>query len=363
MKRFIAFVLFVALAVVFIPWLHTAGAVEQDTTVNVYDRQKNLVKSVVFKIGVPYYVVNNQTPGVKMDVAPFIQEDRTFVPVRFLGNALGVTDDNINWNGDVQRVFIAFQRTAMMMQIGVKEIHIDGISKPIDVAPILTEARTFLPARYVAEGLGYQVDWDEDTQTVQCWPAGEDRPDVSKAVDWLNEQLVEPDQPVVTPTQPNLPPATTTLTSTDIERLQSYPYARGAKPDKTFEQMWDEPRYRNEAIAVNEDFHPNRIGGFITEDYFLTIPEDHKFGVYRGAELEWFSDPHLVYMTSIGDRFIHGVLRITFSGENYFGLTPGQTYEIDMGFDVDYIQCKSNWTPHWVVREIERLSDFKAVKV
>ncbi|MCL6478336.1 MAG: copper amine oxidase N-terminal domain-containing protein, partial [Peptococcaceae bacterium] len=57
--------------------------------VNVYENQK-LLKSVVFKIGTPYYVVNGQKPGVKMDVAPFIENDRTFVPVRFLGNALGV---------------------------------------------------------------------------------------------------------------------------------------------------------------------------------------------------------------------------------------------------------------------------------
>ncbi len=39
--------------------------------VNVYENSK-LVKSVVIKIGVPYYVVNDQTPGVKMDVALFI---------------------------------------------------------------------------------------------------------------------------------------------------------------------------------------------------------------------------------------------------------------------------------------------------
>ena len=39
----------------------------QAEQVDVYEN-KELVKSVVFKIGVPYYVINNQTPGVKMDV-------------------------------------------------------------------------------------------------------------------------------------------------------------------------------------------------------------------------------------------------------------------------------------------------------
>ena len=153
--------------------------------VDVYE-DNQLVKSVVFKIGVPEYVVNEQTPGVQMDVEPFLQDGRTFVPVRFLGNALSVTDDNINWNNDVQRVFIAFQnRIALMMEIGVKKIRVDGVSKPIDVAPILQSDRTFLPARYVAEGLGYEVDWDEATQTVVCWPQGQQKPDVSAAGELL----------------------------------------------------------------------------------------------------------------------------------------------------------------------------------
>lgn len=72
--------------------------------VNVYQNNQ-LVKSVVFRIGVSAYVVNNQTI-VKMDVAPFIQNDRTFVPVRFLGNALGVTDDRIVWDNPSQTAIL-----------------------------------------------------------------------------------------------------------------------------------------------------------------------------------------------------------------------------------------------------------------
>ncbi|TEB04788.1 hypothetical protein Psch_03550 [Pelotomaculum schinkii] len=199
MKKFIALGIFFGLAVIFIPWLHSAKAEQVD----VYE-DNQLVKSVVFKIGVPEYVVNGQTPGVKMDVAPFIQDDRTFVPVRFLGNALGVSDENINWNGEVRRVFVAGpNNTSLVMTIDVKEIMVDGQARAIDVAPVLTSDRTFLPARYVAEGLGYEVAWDEATQTVVCWPAGETKPDVSAAVDYLNQVQEQPqDQAQATPYVP-----------------------------------------------------------------------------------------------------------------------------------------------------------------
>jgi len=161
--------------------------------VNVYENQK-LVKSVVFKIGVPYYVVDGKTPGVKMDVAPFIHNDRTFVPVRFLGNALGVSDDNIAWDNAKQMATLRGAKAELRMIIGQPLIFstVSG-PKPIDVAPMLVDpGRTMLPARFVAEGLGYQVEWDEATQTVICWPAGEPKPDVSAAVEYLTRI----DQPV-----------------------------------------------------------------------------------------------------------------------------------------------------------------------
>lgn len=197
MRKFFAFIIFLALAVIFIPWLHPAGATDQGTTVDVYDQQKNLVKSVVFRIGVPYYVVNDQTPGTEIDVAPFIESDRTFVPVRFLGNALGVDDSNIAWDNPTQTAILKGNAT-LQMTIGQARITSDGQAKDIDVAPLLRSDRTFLPARYVAEGLGYQVEWDEATQIVVCWPAGQPKPDVSGAVAYLTEFVEQqPQQPVV----------------------------------------------------------------------------------------------------------------------------------------------------------------------
>jgi len=180
LRRFFAFVIFLAMIVLFAPGLHAARAEQVD----VYENNQ-LVKSVVFKIGVPYYVVNGQLPGVEMDVAPFINNDRTFAPVRFLGNALGVPNERIFWEPSSQTAML-IGNSVLAMTIGQTEVVSDGASKAIDVAPMIVEpGRTMLPARFVAEGLGYQVDWDAATQTVLCWPAGEPKPDVSAAVDYL----------------------------------------------------------------------------------------------------------------------------------------------------------------------------------
>lgn len=179
MRKIMVLMLSLVLSVLFV-----VPAVAQQ--VDVYE-DSQLVKSVVFKIGTPYYVVDNQFPGVKMDVAPFIENDRTFVPVRFLGNALGVDDSKINWDNDTQTAMLK-GKAALQMTIGQARVVSDGVATAIDVAPVLRSDRTFLPARFVAEGLGYQVGWDEATQTVICWPAGQDMPDIEAAVEYLNEQ-------------------------------------------------------------------------------------------------------------------------------------------------------------------------------
>ncbi|WP_347489212.1 hypothetical protein ABDB91_18575 [Desulfoscipio sp. XC116] len=47
-----------------LPFITGAHADEQ---VDIYDQQKDLVKSVVFLVGNDKYFINGQTPGVKMD--------------------------------------------------------------------------------------------------------------------------------------------------------------------------------------------------------------------------------------------------------------------------------------------------------
>lgn len=165
-----------------------------DTQVDVYDHNKRLTKSVVFALGVKEYFVDGQTPGTRMDVAPFIENGRTYVPVRYLSNALGVTDENIGWDERARLVTLAepgFPKVELT--IGSKTIKSDDQARQMDVAPLIRDARTFLPARFVAEALGYQVDWDAANQVVICWPQGIEKPDVTQVIDHLKGET--PDVP------------------------------------------------------------------------------------------------------------------------------------------------------------------------
>lgn len=102
----------------------------------------------------------------KMDSAPFIQSGRTLVPVRFLALALGVPEQGIQWNSETQTVTLQKGSTTVILRIGSTGLSVNSSDTMMDVAPIIREGRTYLPARYVAEALGYTVSWDAPTRSV-----------------------------------------------------------------------------------------------------------------------------------------------------------------------------------------------------
>lgn len=99
-----------------------------------------------------------------MDVAPYIKEDRTYVPVRYLAYSLGVAEEGVTWDGQARRVGISKDDTNITLIIGSPVMYVNGQSTRMDVSPEITNDRTFLPARWVAEALGAEVEWDENTK-------------------------------------------------------------------------------------------------------------------------------------------------------------------------------------------------------
>lgn len=164
-----------------------------------YAEQKPLVDSVVFEASTDKYFVNGSAHGVTMDTTVLIRDDRTFVPVRFLSNALGVTNDHISW--DNPRVILSQPGFSVVtLVIGERFIIVDGQSKQMDVAPLIKDKRTMLPARFVAEALGYQVRWCPVSRSVIIWPTGLPEPSAGHVVASPNtsqQSLPVLDPPVV----------------------------------------------------------------------------------------------------------------------------------------------------------------------
>jgi plastocyanin len=120
--------------------------------------------SIRFKIGESSYSKNGV--HVDMEAASFIEDGRTFIPVRYLAQSLGVSESNIKWNNASMEVTLVKGSTTLIMKIGSNILNINGVTSNMDVSPTIRNSRTLLPARYVANAFGYAVQWDDSIKSV-----------------------------------------------------------------------------------------------------------------------------------------------------------------------------------------------------
>ena len=94
---------------------------------------------------------------IKTDAAPFIEKDRTFVPIRFIGEALNY---KVDWNKDKKLVTIKNNDRQILMTIGDTNITVNNEKIKNDVAPLIRKDRTYVPLRFIAENMNLKVNWD-----------------------------------------------------------------------------------------------------------------------------------------------------------------------------------------------------------
>lgn len=89
--------------------------------------------------------------------APFIALGRTFVPYRIMVESLGAT---VGWLESSQKVTATNTDNTVSLFIGSQNYTVNGVTKNMDIEPFILsgENRTYIPARYITEGLGYTID-------------------------------------------------------------------------------------------------------------------------------------------------------------------------------------------------------------
>lgn len=110
-----------------------------------------------------YKIKGTQQHG---DVAPFIDNGRTFLPIRPVANALGISDNDISWDAQTQTVTLKKDGKVVKLQVNSNIMDNNGQSVKMDAAPRISGGRTCLPIAQLAQAFGANVAWDARTQTV-----------------------------------------------------------------------------------------------------------------------------------------------------------------------------------------------------
>lgn len=128
-------------------------------SLSLYDEKTRLIK---MKINDVNYTVNGQAK--KMDAKPFISNSRTLVPLRFIIEAIG---GDVQWDGDTRVVTVNSKGKNIILPIDSKKITVDGKEIAIDQAAIIKCDRTYVPIRFVAENLGMNVNYINESREIE----------------------------------------------------------------------------------------------------------------------------------------------------------------------------------------------------
>ena len=113
-------------------------------------------------------VIDEENP----ETVVFVENDRSYLPVRFLCEEYGGT---VNWIEETQTVNISVKDHEISLTIGVPAITVDGEVRENDVAPVLRNGRTFLPLRALVDAVGKYVIYNSgliviDDNQDMVWP-------------------------------------------------------------------------------------------------------------------------------------------------------------------------------------------------
>lgn len=106
------------------------------------------------------------------DEKPFIDGNRTLVPVRFIAEELGA---EVKWCSTQRKVTILSDEKEIQLVVGQNQATVNGVIITFDSSAVIVGTRTMVPLRFISESLGVKVGWNPETRTVLI-TTGETKP-------------------------------------------------------------------------------------------------------------------------------------------------------------------------------------------
>lgn len=98
------------------------------------------------------------------DQDPYIEDARTFVPIRFIAKALGAKE--INWDASSKTAVLKKEGLEIELPYKSTVVLVNDTKKTLDAPINILEGRIFVPLRFVAETFNCDVLWDQEKYVV-----------------------------------------------------------------------------------------------------------------------------------------------------------------------------------------------------
>lgn len=100
---------------------------------------------------------------IPSDAPPLLRDGRTLVPLRAIFEWLGAS---VVYDPSTRSIAAKRDPHTVRLQMGYSAAVVNGASVTLDVPPMETGGRTYVPLRFVTEALGAKAEWDADARIV-----------------------------------------------------------------------------------------------------------------------------------------------------------------------------------------------------
>ncbi len=230
----------------------------------------------------------------------------------------------VDWNNDTRQVTISKNDRSVVMTIGAVDYTVNGQAKTMEAAPSITNGRTLVPLRAVSEALGKVVYWNNDRRMIVVGTKENVFYNCEAAMaDMLDGILTTGTLPQRTPKEKDFTPNIPALRDKAAVRPVS---AQSAVEPESFNSL---------KMSIDGDpetrYANNVVGSTVTYD-FGTVQRFTKAGVYF-----WKHESRTTKFT----------LEISTDGQNFTKVYEGQSTKgiqvnvLDINADVRYIRLTS----------------------
>ena len=112
---------------------------------------------VSFTIGKSTYTMDKEVKA--MDAAPFIESGRTFLPIKYVADAMGISAGQVFGNNATKTVTIHADEK-VTLKIGSTTMKVGQKSYVMSAAPMIRNGRTYVPVAEITRALKIQTEWD-----------------------------------------------------------------------------------------------------------------------------------------------------------------------------------------------------------
>ncbi|MCG8483725.1 MAG: stalk domain-containing protein [Clostridia bacterium] len=145
-----------------------------------YSPEDNLIQGQLLKVQtLPTISIDVDGSQIYPDQTPYLENNRAFVPIRFVAEALSV--DDIHWDKNSKTAILKKDNLDIRLPYQSNQAYINGSPFDLDAPIHIIEGRIYVPIRFVAEAFNCKVDWDGSNYNISIHTT-------------LENQIIEPDE-------------------------------------------------------------------------------------------------------------------------------------------------------------------------